>query len=94
MHKMIQENEVVMFFFGLGGLWFILKHHSQIIRIKNWQWIIASFYLLLVAWVATILESYFLANVLNLIEHLCYVSSAILFFIWCMKLVLTTKQSE
>lgn len=89
---MIYENEAAMLLLGVGGLWFILRHNSQIKRIVAWQWFVASFYLLFLAWISTILEGFWMPLLLNVIEHTAYAASAGLLLIWCWKLVASSKQ--
>lgn len=89
--KMIQDNEVVMLLLGMGGLWFVIKHHNQVKRINGWFYLLASFFLILIGWTATILEAFFLEDLLNLIEHSCYSLSAIMLFVWSWKFVNTSK---
>ncbi|MBP8849661.1 MAG: hypothetical protein KBG80_03800 [Breznakibacter sp.] len=89
---MIYENEAAMLLLGVGGLWFILRHYSQIKRIVAWPWFVASFYFLFLAWSSTILEGFWMPNLLNVVEHLAYATSAGLLFVWCWKLVTSSKQ--
>lgn len=89
---MIYENEAAMLLLGVGGLWFILKHYTQIKRIAAWQWFVASFYLLFIAWSATILEEFCFSVILNAVEHLAYAISCIFLFVWSWKLITSSKQ--
>ncbi len=90
---MIEENEVVMLLLGLGGLWFTILNKKQLMRIHEWKWLLASFYIILCGWMATILEGWFWPNFLNYFEHISYAASAILLFVWSWKLILSSNKS-
>lgn len=84
---MIHENEIIMLILGGGVLIFTLVHQVRIKRIPAWRTLMAGFYILLVAWVLTVLEGFFWKTLLNYLEHLGYALSAILVAVWCWQLV-------
>ena len=83
---MIQENEIVMLFLGIGCLVFILTNKNKTRRIPESKTIIVSFYILLLGHVLTILEGIFWNEFLNYLEHVAYAASAILLAVWCWKI--------
>ena len=89
---MIQENEVVMLLMAIGVLIFILVNRRLIMRIRAARMLVAAFCVLLTAYVFTVLEGFFLRDLLNFLEHLCYTASSVLIALWCMK-VFKPKES-
>jgi hypothetical protein len=79
---MIQENEAITLLLGLGGLIFILANRLQLKHLPASKIFIAGYYVLLAGWALTILEGFFWGEILNLIEHICYTSSAVLMAVW------------
>jgi len=88
---MLHENEVVMLLLGIIIFFFILRNKFQIRRIYAWKILITSYYLLLAGWGFTILESFLLETVLNMMEHLSYTISAVLLAFWCWKVMYRSK---
>ena len=89
---MIQENEIVMLILGGGVFILTLVYQMRIKRIPAWQTLISGFYILLVGWVLTVLESFFWEGPLNYLEHLCYALSSILMAVWCWRMVFGSKK--
>ncbi len=80
---MMQENEVVTLLLGVGTLIFILGNRRQLKRLPASKILIAGFCALLAGWVLTILEGFFLQELLNFLEHTCYAGSSVLVAAWC-----------
>ncbi len=81
--KMIQENELVMLLIGIGVLIFLLRNHDKIKQIPSPKLFFTSFLAIFTGWSATVFESFFLNDFLNLIEHLAYTTSSLLIATWC-----------
>ena len=84
---MVQENEVIMLILGIGVLIFTLVYRKAIKRIPAWQTLISGFYMLIVAWISTVLEGFFWEVPLNYVEHLSYACSSTLLAVWCWMLL-------
>ncbi len=82
---MVQDNEVVMLLMAIGVLVFILVNRRLIMRIEAARVLVAAFCVLLAGYVLTVLEGFFLGDLLNFLEHLCYAASSVLIALWCMK---------
>ena len=91
---MVQQNELIMLLLGTGCMVFILINHRRIQRIPMVNILIAGFYVLLVGYVLTVLEGFFLNEVLNIVEHLCYCVSSILMAVWCWKIFAVKKDAK
>lgn len=86
---MVHENEVIMLIMGIGVQIFAASHRSRIKRIYAWRNFTACFYILLAAWVFTIAEGFFWGHLLNVLEHACYMASAIAMALWCFRLLVS-----
>jgi len=73
-----QENELVMLILGLGVLVFFLFFRRRVMRIPGAGILLAAFIALVVAYVLTILEGYYLPDAANLGEHICYAANSLL----------------
>jgi len=91
---MLKENEVVMLILGIAVFFLILMNLEHIRKIKSWKLLISGFYLLLLGWLFTILEGYFLEVFLNFCEHISYAVSAMFITLWCLKFSSKVKEEE
>jgi MFS superfamily sulfate permease-like transporter len=82
---MIQENEMVMLVLGLGVLILIQRTRRQLKRVPSSNIVISGFYVLLAAWVLTVLEGFYCRELFNFLEHTCYAVSSLLVATWCWK---------
>ncbi len=82
---MLMENEVIMLLLGTGVLMFILVNRTYVKKVNNWKILTWGYYILLSGWLFTVLEGFFLEYYLNLLEHICYAVSSVLFTVWCWK---------
>ena len=79
---MIYENEIVMLLLGFGVLVFILANRAKLKWVQSSNILILGYCILFVAWILTVLEGFFLGDLLNILEHICYAASSILVAIW------------
>ena len=79
---MIQENEIVSLLLCIGVLSFILINRSQIKRLPSSGIFVYGFYVFTLGRFFTILEGFFLEDILNMLEHACYAVSSLLLLIW------------
>jgi hypothetical protein len=91
---MLAENEIVMMILGIGVLILILRNKDHIKRITSWKTMTGAYYMLLFGWLFTILEGYFMGYYMNILEHICYLISAILLMIWCWRATITHKEGK
>ncbi|MGD8388266.1 MAG: hypothetical protein PVG49_14075 [Desulfobacteraceae bacterium] len=82
---MIHENELIMLASGLGALAFVLANYSKLKQVPFSKIFLRGFYILLLGWVLTVLEGFFLSRVFNFLEHLCYAASAVVVAFWFWK---------
>ena len=62
-----QENEIVMLLLGIGVLFFLRGNHNQIARFPFSQHLMKGYYFLLAGWAFTVLEGFFLNQILRLV---------------------------
>lgn len=89
---MIQDKEVIMLILGICAFVLTLIYKAEIKRIYGWKNFISSFHILLAAWVFTVAEGFLWPLYLNLAEHICYMASALVMAIWCIRFFLTNKK--
>ena len=80
---MFRENEAVMLLIGLGVLMFILTNYSRLKVLPASKVLVSAFLALLMGWILTITENFFLGDISNCLEHFCYAVSSILVAVWC-----------
>lgn len=89
---MIQENELVSLLLAIGIGMFFLGNRRPLTRLPMWQVLIAAYSFLLVGLVLTVAEGFFLNQLLNFLEHLCYGLSAVGIAFWCRQLFCRTRE--
>jgi hypothetical protein len=80
---LISASESIVFLIGLGGLIFIQLNRLQLKRLPASGVLITAYYLLLGGWLLTIIEGFIWRDAVNILEHLCYASSAVMIASWC-----------
>ncbi|MFH1747934.1 MAG: hypothetical protein ABIG44_12940 [Planctomycetota bacterium] len=90
---MFQQNEVVTLILGIGVLVFFIGR-SDLSHIPAWKTFLASYALLLLGWHFTVLEDVCLPEITNLLEHICYATSSIVFAIWCWRVVRGRREAR
>ena len=91
---MIQENEILMLLLGICVFVFIQKNWIRLRNIPESKTLIAGFSMLLAGWLMTVLEGFFLKELLNYCEHMCYAGSALLLTVWCWKVFRSRKEAR
>ena len=81
-----QEGELVMLFIGLGVLTFLLRFRKGFKETPELHLLFLSFYSFLLSWLFTVLESFVLYSLMNILEHVFYVVSGVLMAIWCFRI--------
>jgi hypothetical protein len=79
---MTQENELVTILIGIGLFIFIIFNFSKLKTLPAIKILLAGLSVLLIGWILTILEGFFLEDLLNLLEHTCYALSSIIMAVW------------
>jgi hypothetical protein len=83
---MIEPNEIVMFFIGLGVWLFTFFHRARLKDLPTPKIILAAFYSILASIAATVVEGFFWTDFFNLVEHACLTVSAVLMAAWSWKI--------
>jgi hypothetical protein len=91
---MLRENEVVMLVLGMGVLFLILLNLHHIRSFKSWKILLFSYSVLLCGWLFTVLEGFFLDKILNLLEHISYLLSALFMMLWTWKITARKKMED
>jgi hypothetical protein len=91
---MVNFNEVTMLILGGGVFVFILRNIQRFKHLPLFEFLIAAYSFLLAGWISTFLESFFLPDLLNLIEHCCYLISSLFMLYWCCSAFKNEKGAE
>lgn len=89
----VQDREVISLILGLAALPLLAIHWKRLVRFPGAPWWIASLLTREVAWIVTVLESFFWPDVLDMAEHIFLTVSTILAAIGaCILFHRTTKE--
>jgi hypothetical protein len=80
---MVQQNELVTFLVGAGVVFFIWLNRHRIAQIPGHTWLLYSYFALFAGWTLTIVEGYVLPDMVNILEHACYMLSSLTAAAWC-----------
>lgn len=80
---MIEQNEIIMLFLGIGVLVFIQFNMANLRHVPSFKMLLGSFGIMVAGFAFTVLEGVFLGRALNVLEHSCYLASALLLLAWC-----------
>jgi len=80
---MPEIDKIIVLILGIGISFFIYISHRYLKQVPYIRILYTSFAVLLAAFVFTILEGFYLETFFNLLEHLCYLLSTTILFIWC-----------
>jgi len=79
---MIQQNELITFLVGLGVAIFIWLNRRRIVQIPGSSWLLLSYSALFMGWTLTLVEGFVLPDLINAIEHACYMASSVAAAVW------------
>lgn len=88
---MIEESELITLLIGIGVFIFIIINFRKLKEIPKFNILLTSFTSFLIGWTLTVLESFMLYDLFNLIEHICYITASICIFLW---IVLIYKEKD
>jgi len=82
---MVEEGEIINLIFGVAALFIFLSllKESKSFNLKMFR---NGFFVILCAYLFTVVEGFFFEKFFNLLEHLCYVLSGFYFLIACINL--------
>ena len=83
MFSIIQEDELITLIIASFSLLFIIVKWSQLKIIPSSGTLIFAYGVLFAGWIFTILESFFLGSIMNILEHFCYMFSTVILAFWC-----------
>jgi len=89
---MLNENEVIILILGIGILSLVSVYRSKIKRMYAYEMMLLAYYLLIASWVFTVLEDVFFYAIMNLLEHICFLASALVMLVWCWKVASIRKK--
>jgi len=81
---MFEANEIFVFFISTGILGVTIFLFRKLILISSWRILLAAFILYYLSTIFTIVEGFFLPNLMNFLEHLCRALFPGMVFLWCL----------
>lgn len=84
-------TEVITFIIASGVGLFILGRLRELKELPRRGLMLASYFLLWAAWLATNLEEYYLEDLLNYTEHLFEALSSVLLLLWVWQVMIREK---
>lgn len=79
---MFEEIELITLIVGMGIPVFMYANRQTLFRTPYMKVLVFSYCCFLAAWTATVIESYILLNVMNVIEHSLYFIGCLLLACW------------
>ena len=80
---MMQQNELITFLIGAGTAAFIWLNRRRIAQIPGSNWLLLSYSALFAGWTITLVEGFVLPDLMNALEHMCYMASSVAAAGWC-----------
>jgi uncharacterized membrane protein YoaK (UPF0700 family) len=80
--RLIQDNELFNALLGLAVFVFLVARRHALRRLPKPSLLLAAYVCLLVAWIATIVESFVWPYAFNVTEHASYAISGVLLAFW------------
>jgi len=88
---MFQENELVTLCIAIVVFIFIRENRIRLKKLPHSRLLIGSFYVYFAGWLCTVVEGVMLPDILNILEHLCYLGSSVLSGLWCVKVFMAKR---
>ncbi len=84
---MLQSHEIISLLLLVGVLLFALYQRNGLNELPARWLLLMSFVALLFGRVFTIAEGFFLGELFNALEHVCYAASSLLLLWWCARVL-------
>ncbi len=91
---MIQQSELITLLVGVGVAIYVLLNFRRLSRIPRFSTLLIAYISLLAAWALTVLEGFFLGDLLNILEHASYAVSSVTTTLWCWFVFIKGEESQ
>lgn len=91
---MFQESELIALFIALCVIILGVIYNKHLKSVPHYKMLIMAFMLYSLSLICTVAEGFLLYTVLNTIEHISYLLSAIMLFIWYSMLITSERMNE
>lgn len=91
---MLEEREVITLILGLCAVVFFALGWGKLRLIPRFGLLLASYAALLGGWVLTIVEIYWMGEVMNVLEHGCFALSSAVLAWWCAVVALSREARQ
>jgi hypothetical protein len=83
-----------MLLLAIGVLFFILQNRQRLRSVPHSGILILGFFMILGAWIFTVIEGFLLEALFNFLEHMCYAASSLLMALWIWKVFGSRKDTR
>ncbi len=90
---MIEQGEIVTLILSISCLIQFIVRKKQLRKVPFSSLLYISYFCLFLGFIMTVLETFFLQNLLNFLEHFAYALSTILLASWCWNIAFKNKGS-
>ena len=91
---MVQQNELITFLVGFGVALFIWLNRRRIVQIPGSTWLLLSYSALFAGWTITLVEGFVLPDLMNALEHMCYMASSVAAAGWCWVVLVKNRDAQ
>ena len=88
---MLYVDELLMLTIGIVLIIFVYINLDRFKKIPQYKILFSSYAVVLTGWMFTVLEGFFLPQIINTLEHTCYMISSALLLYWVMKILQNKK---
>jgi hypothetical protein len=91
---MVQQNELITFLVGFGVALFLWLNRRRIVQIPGSTWLLLSYATLFAGWTFTLVEGFVLPDLMNALEHMCYLASSVAAAGWCWVVLVKNRDAQ
>lgn len=81
---MLQENELITLLLGIGVLLFVVLSLPRLKKFPNVNWLLLALAGQAIAWIFTVLETWYFPVLFNGIEHFGYALCSVSLLVWAL----------
>ncbi len=79
---LVETSELILLLMGIGVIVFVLINFDRLRSLPHMGTLLLAIFALLLSWIVTVLEGFFLSNFLNLVEHSLYALASLFAMVW------------
>lgn len=91
---MFQESELIALFISLCVIILGIIYNKHLKSVPHYKMLVLAFMLYSLSLISTVAEGFLLFAMFNAIEHISYLLSALMLFIWCSMLITSERVNK